>query len=304
MQLHQLRCLIAVAETKHFGRAAQNLGMLPASLGRHIKLLEESLGGPLLIRTTRHVALTDAGRDFVVQARDLIDRADQIERSFREASQEKGQILRIGAIDSAAAGLMPRLFPKFREAYPEIDVELLEQKTIRLIPRLLSGRLDVAIVRPSEALDSSLEMLPLFSETAVVAMPSDHVLAHRESLSVADIAEEPLIVPDRRSRPHSHDLTIKLFLEAGYTARIAQIAEEKQTIVSLVGTGVGLAIVPKWASRLAVGGVSFVPLEREIDVTRNSLALAVVWPKAIRHRARDAFLELLQDNIEDLSETA
>lgn len=304
MELRQLRCLIAVAETKHFGRAAQNLGMLPASLGRHIKLLEESLGGQLLIRTTRHVELTDAGRAFVVQARELIDDADRMEHDFREGANGKGSLLRIGTIDSAAAGLMPCLLPKFRESHPAIDVELLEQKTIRLLPRILSGRLDLAIVRPPDAPDRRLEFLPLFCETAVVAMPTEHALAKRRSLSVEDIADEPLIVPDRRSRPHSHDLTIKLFVEAGHTARIAQIAEEKQTIVSLVSTGVGLAIVPKWASRLAVGGVSFVPLDRGTGSAEERLALATVWLKGTRHQARDAFLQVLQQNVSELSETA
>ncbi len=303
MELRQLRCFIAVAETKHFGRAAQSLGMLPASFGRHIKLLEESLGGQLLIRTTRHVELTDAGRAFVEQARALIDQADKMERAFREGPHGKSQILRIGAIDSAAAGLLPQLLPKFREAHPEVDVELLEQKTIRLLPRLLSGRLDLAIVRPPEALDSRIEILPLFSETAVVAVPADHALAKRESLSVSDIADEPLIVPDRKSRPHSHDLTIKLLLGSGYSARIAQIAEEKQTIVSLVGTGVGLAIVPKWASRLAVGGVSFVPLDQPSGLAQESLSLATVWLKSTRHPARDAFLAVLQENLDALSRT-
>ncbi|MGD9293402.1 MAG: LysR family transcriptional regulator [Roseobacter sp.] len=304
MELRQLRCLIAVAETKHFGRAAQKLGMLPASFGRHVKLLEEALGGKLLVRTTRHVALTDAGREFVAQARDLVERADQMERTFREGTHGESRTLRIGAIDSAAAGLMPQLLPKVREAYPEIDVELLEQKTIRLLPRLLSGRLDIAIVRPPDTLDKRLEFMPLFSETAVVAMPGDHPLATRKMVTVADLAEEPLIVPDRGSRPHSHDLTIKLFLEAGYTARIAQIAEEKQTIVSLVGTGVGLAIVPKWASRLAVGGVCFVDLNGPTDTAKQSLALAAVWLKETRHEARDAFIQVCQENLLELSRTA
>ena len=304
MELRQLRCLIAVAETQHFGRAAQKLGMLPASFGRHIKLLEEGLGGQLLVRTTRHVALTDAGREFVAQARKLVEQADQMERTFREGTHGKSRILRIGAIDSAAAGLMPQLLPKVREDYPEIDVELLEQKTIRLLPRLLSGRLDIAIVRPPDAPDSRLEFMPLFSETAVVAMPEDHPLATRGTVNVADLADEPLIVPDRGSRPHSHDLTIKVFLEAGYTARIAQIAEEKQTIVSLVSTGVGLAIVPKWASRLAVGGVSFVELNEPTGIAKQSLALTAVWLKETRHEARDAFLRVLDENLLQLSRTA
>lgn len=304
MELRQLRCLVAVAETMHFGRAAQSMGMLPASFGRHIKLLEESLGGPLLTRTTRHVELTEAGREFVGQARDLIERADQMERAFREGPYGKASLLRIGAIDSAAAGLMPQLFPRFREAHPDIDIELLEQKTIRLLPRLLSGRLDLAIVRPPEQIDARLEFSPLLSESAIVAVPARHPLASLASVTINDIADEPLIVPDRGSRPHSHDLTMKLFLEAGHAARIAQIAEEKQTIVSLVGTGVGLAIVPKWASRLTVEGVKFLPLDSPSQTIRDSLSLSAVWLRGTRHRARDAFLEVLQDNLEAMARTA
>ena len=212
--------------------------------------------------------------------------------------------LRIGAIDSAAAGLMPQFLPHFRDAHPEIDIELLEQKTIRILPRVLSGRLDAAIVRPPDVADPRLEFRFLFHETAVVAVPHNHALADRDEISVDDMADEPLIVPDRSSRPHSHDLTMKLFLESGHTARVAQIAEEKQTIVSLVGTGVGLAIVPRWASRLAVGGVTFVPLKLSSSLARDKLALSVVWLRDTRHPSRDAFLDVLNKNIETLSTSA
>lgn len=304
MELRQLRCLIAVADTLHFGRAAQRMNMLPASFGRQIKLLEERLGSRLLVRTTRHVSLTDAGRDFAEAARDIVDRANRLEEEFRKGQQNQLPTLRIGAIDSAAAGLMPQFLPRFREVYPDIDIELLEQKTFRLLPRILSGRLDAAIVRPPEMMDSRLTFRPLFNETAVVALPEQHELATKAEITVADMADEPLIVPERRSRPHSHDLTMKLFLDSGYTARVAQIAEEKQTIVSLVSTGVGLAIVPKWASRLAVGGVRFVPLSIPSGIARDKLALSVVWLRDTRHAARDAFLEVLDANVEALSRTA
>lgn len=303
MELRQLRCLIAVADTLHFGRAAQNLNMLPASLGRHIKLLEESLGTRLLVRTTRSVSLTEPGRSFVEAARDLVEQADRLEATFRENRQEQASILRIGAIDSAAAGLMPQLLPHFRELHPEIDVELLEQKTIRLLPRLLSGRLDIAIVRPPDLRDPRLVYHHLFYETAVVAVPESHPLASRSSVTVQDMADAPLIVPERNSRPHSHDLTMKLFLEAGLTARVAQIAEEKQTIVSLVSTGIGLAIVPRWASRLAVGGVTFVSLDLP-ESSRNRLALSAVCVRDARHPARDAFLEVLRNQLSALLRTA
>ena len=304
MELRQLRCLIAVADTLHFGKAAQQMDMLPASFGRQIKLLEERLGRRLLVRTTRHVSMTDAGRNFVVGAREIVMRADNLESEFRYGAQDQLPILRIGAIDSAAAGLMPQFLPQFRELHPEIDIELLEQKTIRLLPRVLSGRLDAAIVRAPDVTDPRLSVVKLFNETAVVAVPEQHRLATKSNISVADMADEPLIVPERGSRPHSHDLTMKLFLDSGYTARVAQVAEEKQTIVSLVSTGVGLAIVPKWASRLAVEGVRFVPLSISNGIARDKLTLSVVWLRDTRHPARDAFLSVLEANVEALSKTA
>jgi DNA-binding transcriptional LysR family regulator len=304
MELRQLRCLITVADTLHFGRAARELDMLPASLGRQVRLLEERLGSRLLLRTTRSVSLTEQGRSFVDAAREIVAQADRLEAQFRESRPEPTPILRIGVVDSAAAGLMPQLLPHFREAYPGVDVELLEQKTIRLLPRLLSGRLDIAIVRPPDVRDARLEFQPLFFETAVVALPEHHPLALKTAISVQDMAEEPMIVPDRASRPHSHDLTIKLFQNEGLTARIVQIAEEKQTIVSLVGSGVGLAIVPRWASRLAVGGVRFVALHLPAGSARDKLALSAVWLRNTRHVQRSHFLEVLRSRLDSLSETA
>ncbi len=304
MELRQLRCLIAVADTLHFGRAAQQMDMLPASFGRHIKLLEERLGSRLLVRTTRHVSLTDAGQSFAEGARDLVERADRLEAQFRDARHQQTTLLRIGAIDSAAAGLMPQLVSRLREQLPKVAIELMEQKTIRLLPRILSGRLDIAIIRPPDIRDVRLTFHSLFHETAVVAIPDGHALADRAELTVHDMADEPLIVPDRASRPHSHDLTMKLFLEAGLTARVAQIAEEKQTIVGLVSTGVGLAIVPKWASRFAIDGVTFVSLRFPDNRAPADLALSAVWLKDTRHDARDTFLAVLEQEKDRLALTA
>lgn len=303
MELRQLRCLIAVSETLHFGRAAQSMGMLPASLGRHIRLLEENLGHRLLLRTTRSVSLTADGKHFVAAARDVVARADRLEASFRDSAHLESPTLRIGAIDSAAAGLLPQLLPRLREVMPDLDVEMIEQKTIRLLPRILSGNLDIAIIRPPETWNPRLAHRHLFFETAVVAVPKDHPLAQRRSINVHDIMDEPLILPDRRSRPHSHDLTMKLFMDAGLTARVTQVAEEKQTIVSLVGSGLGLAIVPKWASRLAVGGVSFVDLDHPDARASRELALAAVWLNDTRNPLRDTFLEVLCGNLEGISAT-
>lgn len=287
----------------HFGRAAQRLGMLPSALGRHIRLLEEDLGTQLLARTTRNVALTKEGAALLDEARNLLSQADDLAARYRMQGRSQAVTLRVGAIDTAAAGLIPPLLHDFREQRPDVAVQLLEDKTIRLLPRLVSGRLDLAFVRPPEHPDKRLEFLFLFHETAVVAFPIGHPLADRERVQIRDLADVPLIVPERRSRPHSHDLTIKLFAEAGLQAHIAQVAEEKQTIINLVAAELGVAIVPRWTSRMATPGVHYVPLEGGIG-SMNKLPLAVAWIRGSRDAVRDEMLATLRDNLRSYAEQA
>jgi DNA-binding transcriptional LysR family regulator len=303
MDLQQLRCFIAVAEDLHFGRAAQRIGLLPAALGRHIRLLEAHLGTQILTRTTRHVALTDDGELLLAEARKIIALSDSVAQRLQARRRKRVATLRIGAIDSAAAGLIPLLLQDFRTNAVHVAVQLLEDKTIRLLPRLLSGRLDLAFVRPPPSADKRLTILFLFHETAVVAVPTRHRLAKRSSLSIADLAMQPMIVPERRARPHSHDLTVKLFAEAGLQPTVSQMADEKQTIVNLVAAGIGMAIVPRWTARMAVAGVRYVPLIVQGSAhstgiltpgTMNRLPLAAAWITGARDPVRDAFLATLR----------
>ncbi|EJC71991.1 transcriptional regulator [Rhizobium leguminosarum bv. trifolii WSM2012] len=304
MELEQLRCFAAVAEQLHFGRAAQSVGLLPASLGRHVRLLEESLGTSLLTRTTRSVTLTEDGVALLKEVRPVLARLDEVADQIRSRKHSAGPILRIGAIDSAAAGLIPMLLHDFREIAPQTTTQLVEDKSIRLIPKLLAGRLDLILIRPSEGMSASLVVKPLFYETAVVAVPERSALASQCEVSVRELQDEPMIVPERRSRPHSYDLTMELFSEIGLRPRIAQIADEKQTIINLVAAGIGSAIVPKWTSKLAASGVKYLPLSREHDAPMHKLPLAVAWMKAVREPARDLFIELLTGNIEKYSALA
>jgi len=294
MDLHQLRCFVAAADELHFGRAARQLDMLPSALGRFIRLLEEDLGTRLMTRTTPNVALTDDGAVLLKDARELLAQADALAIKFRARGRKQASTIRVGAIDSAAAGLLPILLQDFRKRRPEITVQLVEDKTIRLLPRVLSGRLDLAIVRPPESRDRRLEFLFLFQETAVVAVSDHHPLASKRRLTITDLADQPLIVPERRSRPHSHDLTMKLFAEAGLEARIVQIAEEKQTIVNLVAAELGVAIVPKWTSRMAARGVRYIRLAAS---DMNKLPLAAAWSRGTRDPIRDDMLDMLRANL-------
>jgi DNA-binding transcriptional LysR family regulator len=149
-------------------------------------------------------------------------------------------------------------------------------------------------VRPPERLDKRLEFLFLLHETAVVAVAERHPLAARKRVSIADLENAPLIVPERRSRPHSHDLTMKLFAEAGLEARVAQIADEKQTIVNLVSAGLGVAIVPRWTSRMATRGVRFIRLAA---TDMNKLPLAAAFTRGTRDPVRDDVLEMLKADL-------
>lgn len=302
LDLHQLRCFVAAAEELHFGKAARRLAMLPTALGRHVRLLEEDLGTRLLARTTRDVSLTESGAAFLDGARALLAQADRLAGSVRARARGQSGVIRVGAIDSAAAGLIPLLLQDFRKRRPDVVVELLEEKTLRLLPRVLSGRLDLAIVRPPQHPDPGLEILPLFFETAVVALPARHRLVRRSAVTPQDLSAEPLIVPERRSRPHSHDLTMRLFAEAGLKARIAQVAEEKQTIVNLVAAGIGVAIVPRWTSRMKVKGVRYLPLK--VAGRMNRLPLAAAWGRDVRDPVRDELLETLRERLASYAKQA
>lgn len=129
---------------------------------------------------------------------------------------------------------------------------------------------------------------------AVVALSQRHKLARRNQVALSDIADQPLIVPERRSRPHSHDLTTKLFDEAGLTPRIRQIADEKQTIVNMVAARLGVAIVPRWTARMAISGVRFEPVKLKRGSQAGRLPLAAAWLKGSRDPIRDQLLAVLE----------
>jgi len=197
MDLNQLRCFVAASEELHFGRAARRVEMLPSALGRFIRLLEEDLGTRLMMRPTRSVTLTDDGAAFLKEARALLTQTDALAAKFRTRGRNQAATVRVGAIDSAAAGLLPMLLHDFREQRPDVTVQLVEDKTIRLLPRLLSGRIDLAFIRPPESPDKRLEFMFLFHETAVVAVSDHHPFASKKRVTIADLADQPLIVPER-----------------------------------------------------------------------------------------------------------
>ena len=300
MDINQLRCFVAVGKELHFGRAAQKMEMMPASLSRFIRLLEEDLGVRLLNRSTRNVSLTAEGALFFDDASKLIDQFDALAKRFKVGLKDERRTLRIGAIDSAARGLVPALLNLFVPLHPHSDIHIIEDKTINLMPKLKSGWLDMIFIREPQSIDASLAVRFITRESCVLAVPIQHVLADRERVAVADFQHEAMIIPDRRTRPHSHDLTMSLFKLAGFTPHIAQFAEEKQTILSLVAAGLGLAVVPASYRTMNSDSVSYIALDLPEQI--KGLPLSIAWQKGNEDRFLREMLRLLHEHQRELTD--
>lgn len=297
MDLKLLRCFAVVGDELHFGRAARRLNILPSSLSRNVGLLEKELGLRLLSRTTREVALTHSGHLLMREARSLLEHAEDVAGKVRNAAASGERVFRIGAMDSAALGLIPALVHDFREAAPSLELFLLEEKSARLLPKLVSGALDVAIVSQPMSPQPELELEFLLNQAIVVALPVNHELANYSEIAIRDLEDIPLILPSPRNRPHSHNLTMQLFLDASLQPRVAQQAEEKQTIINMVGAEIGAAIVPYWTTRIAAQGVVYRPLVDSSRQPIEELPLVAAWVKGTHDQYRDQLMELLRANL-------
>jgi DNA-binding transcriptional LysR family regulator len=296
MDIKQLKCFASVAEELHFGHAAQRMNMLPSALGRQIKLLEEELGTRLLVRSTRHVALTAAGVVLRRDAKSILESLAAAELNVRRLAGGKGSPLRIGAIESAAVGLLPELLSELRERHPEIETQLIECSSVRQLQHLLAGRLDLGFVRPP-VVERDLRYEFLLHETLVVALPAEHVLAGKNSIDIHELAEMRLIMPARQARPHSYKAVMRAFAVAGEEPRIVLEAAERQTMISLVAAGIGLAIVPSWVEKLRVPGVVYrgLRIERSVDCPESELGIA--WCEDIPSSSREVFVGLVRSRL-------
>nr|WP_310615653.1 LysR family transcriptional regulator [Pantoea cypripedii] len=300
MDINQLRCFVAVGKELHFGRAAQRMEMMPASLSRFIRLLEEDLGVRLLNRSTRNVSLTAEGAIFFDEANKIIDQFDALALRFKVGVKDERRTLRIGAIDSAARGLVPALLNLFVPVHPNTDIHIIEDKTINLLPKLKSGWLDMIFFRAPQIIDAAISVRFITRESCVLAVPSHHPLAGKERVALEDFKHEAMIIPERRTRPHSHDLTMSMFKQAGLSPLIAQFAEEKQTILSLVAAGLGLAVVPSSYRNMNSENVVYINLELNENI--KGLPLSIAWQKGNEDDYLKDMLKLLNDNKKELTD--
>ena len=260
MELRHLRYFVAVAEQRHFGRAAERLHMAQPPLSQQIRQLEGELGVTLLTRTTRRVDLTPAGAAYLDHARSILAAVDEAgEVAARIAAGRTGRLM-VGCVGSATYSLLPALAKRMRSELPDVDFGFRgEMLSPDQAAALHAGSLDLALMRRLPD-TSGLTVTDVRHERLLVALPQEHRYAARKRLRVADLAGEGLIVHAGNGRSVMHTLVHELFADADLEPQVVHQVAETSTLVTFVAAGLGIAVVPEPTSDLNVPGVVYVRL--------------------------------------------
>ena len=246
MNLRDLEYLVALAEHRHFGRAADASFVSQSTLSAQIKKLEAELGVELVERTTRSVLFTPVGAAIVHRARAVMAEVDQIWALARQASHPESGTVSLGLFPTLAAYLLPHVLGPLRRRFPELELQLVEEKTDELLGQLRSGQLDAALLaRPVD--DAGLATLDLFDEPFDLAAPAGHPLATRSGpLGLDDLVEERLLLLDEGHCLRHQALDVCRL--AGAAEDTGLRATSLETLRHMVAAGLGITLLPRLAT--------------------------------------------------------
>ena len=260
MNLQELRYLAAVAEHRHFGRAAEACNVSQPTLSSQIRKLEDELGVMLIERTNKRVSMTPVGSQILVHAQRALAEAGQMEAVARAARDPLQGPLKLGVIPTLAPYLMPLILKPLRQAYPGLTIELWEDQTRALIEGLRNHRLDAALLATAPDAPEITE-IALFNEPLLVALPPDHRLAKAKAVSEEELAEELLVLAE------GHCLSNQALAACGTKhgprsgLQSGMQAATLETLVNLVSAGYGSTLIPALAaSSLGQRGIVLRPL--------------------------------------------
>ena len=285
MELRQLRYCVAVADHLHFTRAAEALHVAQPALSQQIRRLEAELGLELFARTSRSVALTEAGTAVVARARRILAEADAIEQDLDALRGVlRGRVV-VGSMQSLGPFDLPGLLADFHAEHPGIDVVLRESTTQRMLATLLADELDLAVATIDEAPPAGLESRRLYTEDLVLAVAPDHPLAGRRRIRPEALPPGPFIF--FREGSGLRAATERVLAAAGIEPQVRFETNELTRVRALASRGLGVAIMPRSDAegagpRIAVIAIGPPKLRRSVGL---------VW-RAERRRApaADAFL--------------
>ena len=275
-ELWQLRYFVAVAERLHFGHAAQALHISQPPLSRAIRALEGRLGVTLFARTRRRVELTPEGARLLEETRRLTGQLERAVLGLRAmASGEQGR-LRIGFVSLADYAVLPGLLKAYKSARPRVALALREMLSPEQASALAAGELDFGLLLPPVSEAASLEHMVVQRERFVVALPAAHRLAGGSGeITMSALIAEPFVMVPREIAPGLYDIVTGLAARAGFSLHVAQEAIQMQTVVSLVSSGLGVAIVPASVANLGRRGVMY----RELADRHPRLDVWLAWPR-------------------------
>jgi DNA-binding transcriptional LysR family regulator len=271
-RLGAINCFLVLADQRHFGRAADRLGISQPALTQQIKRLEEQLGVVLLDRSGRPFSLTAAGRALVADGRRLLTHAAAtVENARRAARGERGG-LRLALLASCSLGVVGRALRRLQAEYPDVSVELLDDPPDALAG-VAGGILDAALLRGPVAYPGVVAEL-VAEEPLIAVLPAGHPLGANKSVAVDKLSGERFVMFRRSSAPPLYDAVIATCHRAGFAPEVAQEAGEWQTVASLVVSGIGIALVPRSAMEIAHSAVRYVPLREPAGTVSLVLARA------------------------------
>lgn len=273
MELRHLHYFSVLADTLHFGRAAELLHISQPPLSRQIALLEQELGVTLFERSRRSVRLTAAGERLRKEAREILHAVDRAKRNTQAASLGESGTLSVGFMFAAAYSVVPPLTRAYTSAFPQVELKLSESIPTLLSDDLRAGEIDLGIMYPPRDTEQ-LTVRSVYREPLVVALPTSHPLADQAVLHIEQLRDQSFIISPRKASPYIYDTIVEHCLAHGFSPKIRLETNFQQTIVNLVGQGLGIALVHRSIGTARPARVVFKELadapQVEVTLTWNS----------------------------------
>ena len=280
LKLKDLRYLVAVADTRHFGRAAERSFVSQPTLSAQLKKLEDYLGVQLIERAPKRVQLTPAGEEIVERARRILEASEEIVELARGHRDPLAGRLKLALLPTIGPYLLPNVAARLRKQLPRLELMLYEYQTDPMLEKLHSGEIDVGILAVPVPMDG-LDVYELYREPFTVAMPAGHRLAQRNSIRVDDLDHETLLLLEDGHclRDQALDICSGTDVHEKQNFRATSL----ETIRQMVAAGVGITLMPELAGRGAYGnarGVTIKPFVKPVP-TRT---VGAVWRKSTARR--------------------
>ncbi len=290
IKLKDLRYLVAVADERHFGRAARRCFVSQPTLSAQLKKLEDYLGVQLIERQPKRVLLTAAGEQVVERARRILEASEEVVALARAHRDPLSGPLRVALLPTIGPYLLPRIVPALRRSLPRVKLLLYELLTAQILERLRAGELDMGVLALPVELDG-LASRELYQEPFQVALPEQHRLARRASIRLEELRGEPLLLLEEG---HClRDQALEICARSGVSAQQDFRATSLETLRQMVASGAGVTLLPELAGKGAYGaarGVVIRPLARPAAVRR----VGAVWrPSSPRVAAITALCDLI-----------